>query len=65
MKHTILLTMAMAAIIIVALFIWNSSYEIARFLHVDYHAIDVCAVCIGMFSLAPSRALIQKKEQEI
>ena len=63
MKHKILLAMAIVAIITVSVLIWNSSFEIAKLLHVDYHAIDVCALFIGTISLAPSRALTQRIEE--
>ena len=64
MKHTLLLVLAMIAIMVTAIVIWDWSFQLARITHVDYRVIDAVSFFIFGTAIIPSSILAAPKEEE-
>ena len=62
MKHKFLYIVAMFAILIIALAIWNNAFQIARVLHCDSAIIDVFAGMISAGAFYPAGKVTEKEE---
>ena len=62
MKRKILNVMAALAIIAAAALLWNSSFEVARFIGIDSHIVDVACTAILAFAFYPAGKAVEKEE---
>ena len=62
MKHKILYLMAALAIVTAAGLLWNSAYQVARFLGIDHHLVDVACSIILAFAFYPAGKAVEKEE---
>ena len=65
MKRKILYVMAALAIIAAAALLWNSSYQVARFIGIDYHLVDVACSAILALAFYPAGKATEKKEEAV
>ena len=62
MKHKFLYIVAMLAILIIAIAIWNNAFQIARVLHWDSAIIDVVAGMVSAGAFYPAGKVTEKEE---
>ena len=62
MKHKLIYIMAMLAILICAILIWNYSFQIARTIHCDSALVDVVSAAILAAAFYPAGKVTEKKE---
>ncbi|MBQ6762357.1 MAG: hypothetical protein IJP49_06355 [Bacteroidales bacterium] len=62
MKHKLIYIMAMLAILICAILIWDYSFQIARAIHCDSALVDVVSAAILTAAFYPAGKVVEKKE---
>lgn len=62
MKRKIFYVMVALAIIAAAALLWNSSYQVARFIGIDHHLVDVACSAILAIAFYPAGKATEKKE---
>ena len=65
MKHKIIYIVAMFAILIAALVVWNNAFQIARVLHCDSAIVDVFAGMITAAAFYPAGKVTEKEEDYV
>lgn len=64
MKHKLIYVMAMLAILICAILIWDYSFQIARAIHCDSALVDVVSAVVSAAAFYPAGKVVEKKNEE-
>lgn len=62
MKHKFFYVVAMFAILILAILIWNYSFQISSAIHCDSALVDVASLAISAAAFYPAGKVAEKKE---